>query len=323
VYAQARVLRCLELGSEVTPDEQRRIADESAAVFERLGDDRGLTLCWRLRGDASWLEGKAAGVETALAPALEHARRAGAHREETLIAYELSAALVQGPTPVLEAIQRCRDIIAAAPGDRGVEQAMSHALAHLHARLGQFELARPLAGRCREIAAESGERADVAGMTEIAWDVETLAGDHEAAEKIIAEGCDLYLAMGRPSPMLESFRALSQITRGRTVDIDRLTEISAKETGWIKANRLRVIALARVAAGDLDEAEAQARAAVDAFIATDFLTFHADALLTLGDVLRAAGRRPDADVAFQNALDLYRQKGSLVGERIAEARLAG
>ena len=160
-------------------------------------------------------------------------------------------------------------------------------------------------------------------MTEIAWDVETLAGDLEAAEKIIADGCDRYAAMGKPSPMLESFLALTQIARGRAVDVDRLTEIAANETGWIRATRLRVVALARAMAGDLDEAETQARAAVEAFTSTDFLTFHADALLTLGDVLRTAGRRPEADAAFHEALDLFGRKGSIVGVRVAEARLAG
>jgi class 3 adenylate cyclase/tetratricopeptide (TPR) repeat protein len=321
--AYARVLQCLSLGSEVTSQDRRRVADESDAVFERLADDRGLALCWRLRGSTSWAEGKAAGDEAALARALEHARRAGAHREQTRIAFDLSADLVQGPTPVLDAIRRCQEILAHAPDDRGIEMAMSHALAHLHARLGQFELARPLAARCREIAAESGQRADAAILTEVAWDVETLAGDLEAAERIIAEGCDRFAAMGQPSPMLESFLALSQIARGRAVDVDRLTEIAAKETGWLRATRLRVIALARAAAGDLDEAEAQARAAVEAFTTTDFLTFHADALLTLGDVLRSASRPSEADAAFQQALDLFGQKGSLVGVRIAEARLAG
>ena len=47
--------------------------------------------------------------------------------------------------------------------------------------------------------------------------------------------------------------------------------------------------------------------------ATDLIVFHAEALVTLGDVLRAAGRISEADVAFGQALDLYRQKGSLVG----------
>jgi class 3 adenylate cyclase/tetratricopeptide (TPR) repeat protein len=321
--AHARVLQCLSFASEVTPEEGRRVADECEAVFERMGDDLGLTRCWKIRGMAFWREGKAAGQEAALARALEHARRAGTHREEALIAYDLSADLVRGPTPVPDAIRRCHEILAGAPDDRGIEMAMSHALAHLHACLGQFELARPLAARCREIAAESGLRVEVAVMTEIAWDVETQAGDHEAAERIIAEGCAQFAAMGRPSPMLESFLALSQIARGSPVDIDRLTAIAAKETGWIRATRLRVVALARAMAGDLDEAETQARAAVEAFTSTDFLTFHADALLTLGDVLRTAGRRPEADAAFHEALDLFGRKGSIVGVRVAEARLAG
>jgi hypothetical protein len=55
---------------------------------------------------------------------------------------------------------------------------------------------------------------------------------------------------------------------------------------------------------------------------TDFITVHADSSLILGDVLRAAGRRADADAAFQQALDLYRQKGSLVGAKAAATRLA-
>jgi len=321
--AHARVVQCLSGGFEITSAYRRRVADESAAVFEPLGDERGLSLSWQLRAEASWAEGKAAGHEAELAQALEHARRAGAHREETLIVYGLSMVLVQGPTPVPDAIRRCNDILARAPDDRGIEMAMSHALAHLHARLGQFERARPLAARCREIAAESGQRAEAAMLTEVAWDVETLAGDHEAAERIIEEGCDRFAAMGEPYPTLERLRALSRLARGRAVDVERLSDIAANKTGWFRANPLRVIALARAAAGDLDEAEVHARAAVEAFTATDFITFHADALMTLGDVLHAAGRSREADAAFQEALDLYRRKGSLVSTKTAEARLAG
>jgi len=321
--AYARVLQCQDPGSEITPGYGRRVADESAAVFERLGDDRGLALSWELRADASWVEGNGAGYEAELARALEHARRAGAHREETLIVYGLGMVLVQGPTPVPDAIRRCHEILAHAPDDRGIEMAMSHALSHLHARLGQFELARPLAARCREIAAESGQHAAAAELSEVAWDVETLAGDHEAAERIIAEGRDRFAAMGEPNPLLERLLALSRLARGRGVDVDRLTEFAAKGTGWVGANPLRVIALVRAASGNLDEAEAHARAAVEAFTTTDFITFHADALLTLGDVLRSAGRTSEAGAAFQQALDLYRQKGSLVSVEIAAARLAG
>ena len=201
--------------------------------------------------------------------------------------------------------------------------AMAHALAHLHANLGQFEAARPLATRCQEIAAESGQHAEAATITEVAWDVETLTGDHEAAETIIADGCDRFAAMGEPSPMLERLLVLSRLALGRAVNVDRLTEFAAQGTGWLWANPLRVIALVKAASGNVVEAETQARAVVEAFMPTDLVTFHGDALLTLGDVLRSAGRSSEADAAFQEALDLYRQKGSLVGVARATARLAG
>jgi tetratricopeptide (TPR) repeat protein len=231
--------------------------------------------------------------------------------------------LVQGPTPVPDAIQRCRDILARAPDDRGIEMAMSHALAHLHAHLGEFDLARSLAARCQEIATESGQRAEAAGLTEVAWDVETLAGDHETAERIIADGCEQLAAMSRSSPLLERCLAQSRLALGRIVDVDRLSENAAQSTGWLNANRLRVVALARAAAGDLDVAVAEARAAVEALATTDMIVFHAEAVVTLGDVLRSAGRASEAIAAFRQALDLYRQKGSLVGVYTVEARLAG
>ena len=320
--AYARVAQCLS-EFESDPADRLRVADEAAAVFEPLGDDRGLSLSWQIRADTSWAEGRAAGFEAGLARALEHARRAGAHREEGLIVYSLGMVLVQGPTPVPDAIERCRNILALAPDDRGIEMAMDHALAHLHAHLGQFELARPLAARCQEIAAESGQRAEAVGLTEVAWDVETLAGDHEAAERIIADGCERLAAMGGSNPLLDRCLAQSRLTLGRAVDIDRLNKNAAQSTGWLHANRMRVVALARAAAGDLDEAEAQAREAVLSLSTTDMIVFHAEAVVTLGDVLRAAGRASEADASFRQALDLYRQKGSLVGADTVKARLAG
>ncbi len=321
--AYARLMPFFTWGSDdLSPSEYRRVADESQALFERLGDERGLALAWQVRAAASWTEGRAADSEAALAQALDHARRAGSHRDEALIVYWLGAPIVQGPTPVPDAIRRCHDILALAPDDRGIEMAMDHALAHLHAHLGQFELARQLAARCQEIAAASGQRAEAANLAEVAWDVERRAGDHETAERIVAEAHERLAAMGLPD-QLEGGLALSRLALGRAVDVDRLYELAAKATGLSKGGFMRVIALARAAAGDLDEAETQARAAVEAIAMTDLVPWHADALLTLGDVLRSAGRASQADEAFQQALDLYRQKGSLVGVETAAARLAG
>jgi class 3 adenylate cyclase/tetratricopeptide (TPR) repeat protein len=320
--ARARVMRYLELDSDLSSSDLRRIADECQAIFERLGDHRGMALAWRLRGGASWKDGNVAGDEVASARALEHARRAGSHWEEASIVFDLSIDLYFGPTPVSDAIRLCNDILASAPDDRAIEMPVAHALAHMHARLGDFELARSLAARCREIATESGDRNLSNTLKEVTADVETLAGNHEVAEPLLAEACDWFVAMGAPDVMLEGLHGLAQVAAGRPVDVERLAGMAAGVRGHRRAMLEAAVAEAHLNRGRLVEAERDARSAVDFYATTDFITFHAQSALILGDVLRTADRPEEAEAAFQQALDLYRQKGNLVGERQALARLA-
>jgi len=152
--------------------------------------------------------------------------------------------------------------------------------------------------------------------------VETLAGDHAAAERILAEGCDWFVAMGESNVTLEALRGLASVAAGRPVDVERLAGMAVAKHGHARALLEAAIAGAHLNAGRLAEAERDARSAVDYYATTDFITFHANSSLILGDVLRAAGRRAEADAAFQTALDLYGQKGSLVSVKLTAARLA-
>ena len=123
--------------------------------------------------------------------------------------------------------------------------------------------------------------------------------------------------------ILEANVASARVASGRPVDVARLAAMAAGERAAPRAMLDGARAAALVKTGSLVEAERAARAAVDFFATTDFLTWHADTALILGDVQRSAGRHAGADAAFRQALDLYRRKGSLVGERTAMARLAG
>jgi tetratricopeptide (TPR) repeat protein len=322
MLARARVMRYLNLDSDLSPTDLRQIADECYAIFERLGDDRGLAQAWRLRGAASWGEGKVAGDEIALTRALEFARRAGSHWEETSIVEDRSIDIYWGPTPVAEAIRWCNDILARAPDDRAIEMGIDHALAHMHARLGDFDLARSLAARCVEIAAESGQRSSAASLTEVVADVETLAGDHEAAARAGAVGCDWFIANGQPHGVLEALLALSQVAAGQPVDADRLARMASTKSGATRALLDTALAATHLRAGALEEAERDARSSIEFFATTDFLTFHANSAVILGDILRAAGRGDEAVVAFQLARDLYEQKGSRVSVELVAARFA-
>jgi tetratricopeptide (TPR) repeat protein len=322
--AHARVLQYLigDAANEASADDIRRVAEDCSAVFARHADDRGLALALRLRGLASWKEGNVAGDEVALAQALDHARRAGSHWEETSILAEISIDLYWGPTRVPEAIQWCNDILAGTPDDRGVEMPIAHALAHMHARLGEFDLARSLAARCLEIAAESGQRSEAALLTEVAADVETLAGNHEAAERILARGSDWFVARGQPQPVLHALHVLTQVACQTEVDTDALAIMVAPKKRAVRALLETALAAAYGQAGRLDEAEQIARSAVAFFATTDFSIFHGNAAVVLGDVLRLAGRPAEADPVFRKALELYREKGSVVDAGVAAGRLA-
>ena len=320
--AYARVARDLtNIPLNASADELRLVADQCAATFERTGHQRGLSLAWRLRGEASWKEGSAGGDELAQARALEFARLAGSHWEETSIVMAIAIDLYWGPRPVAEAISWCEGMLANSLADRAMELGLAHALAHMQARLGKFELARSLAARSIEIAAESGQRTDAAVLNEVAADVETLAGNHEAAERLLADACDWFIAMGKPQRVLEALHALAQVDRGQRVDTERLSGMLAGTDRMHAALLQMAMAAAELAGGRLAEAERNARSAVGYFETTDFLTFHAKSLLVLGDVLRAAGQPSAAGESFLQALDLYRRKGNLIGIAIAEARL--
>jgi class 3 adenylate cyclase/tetratricopeptide (TPR) repeat protein len=320
--ARARIGRYLFVESDLASSDLRRIADECQAIFERHGDDRGLALTWRLRGGAAWEDGSVAGEQAALARALAHARRAGSNWEETAIVLDLSIDFYWGPTPVQDVIRLCNDLLASAPDNRGIEMPVAHALAHMHAHLGDFALARSLAARCIEIAAESGNWNMANTLKEVAADVETLAGNHETAEKMLSAASGSFVARGKRHATLDAFHALSQVACRQPVDIAGLVAMADEERRETRALLQSAIAGAQLNASALAEAEQNARGAVDFFSATDQITFHANAELILGDVLRAAGRRDEADAAFRSALDLYGQKGSIVGERNALARLA-
>jgi len=182
---------------------------------------------------------------------------------------------------------------------------------------------RSLAARCVAIAAESGQPGSAASLTEAVADVETLAGDHEAAARMGAVGCDWFNANGQPHGVHEALLALSQVAAGQPVDIDRLASMAATRSGAIRALLDTALAAAHLRAGALEEAERNARSSIEFLATTDFLTFHANSALILGDILRATGRTAEADASFHLAQDLYEQKGSRVSVELVAARLAG
>ena len=87
----------------------------------------------------------------------------------------------------------------------------------------------------------------------------------------------------------------------------------------VKRAAARALALTRL--GRLDEAEPLAREAVRYADGSQFLWFHADALVVLAEVLGLAGKPKEAATALEEAVALYERKGNVVSAAKTRALL--
>jgi len=88
---------------------------------------------------------------------------------------------------------------------------------------------------------------------------------------------------------------------------------------WLEA-RAQLLA----ARGETMEAARLAREAVEILAATDQINAHANALVDLADILRADRDEDGSAAAFEQALELYEEKGNLLGaDRVRGALASG
>ncbi|TML90878.1 MAG: zinc-ribbon domain-containing protein [Actinobacteria bacterium] len=304
-------------------DELEAVAGEAARVFEELGDDAGLALALRTTSSTNRIRCRFAIARQASERALTHARRAGAHQEETWLTDELCTALLYGPTPANEAIARCEELLAAARGRRLFEANVLISLAGLYGIAGQLERGRALAAQARSTYEELGLRFALAGLTQVSAPLSLLAGDASGAERELREGLEIFAGLGARG-LQAAHLAHVLAAPGHTDEARMLVEEARRLSGasdtatqvlWRTASaRLLVLD------GAFDEAVAVARDAVGIAAATDGLAMHAEAELVHSDALTASGAGAPAIAAAQCALALYRKKGHVPGAAAAERR---
>ena len=153
----------------------------------------------------------------------------------------------------------------------------------------------------------------------LSGEVELLAGDPVSAEERMREAVDVLTEVGDlwflSTVAVRLPRAV--YAQGRYEDAFVLTEKllrqapASQDMEWqIRHRSLRAKLLAR--RGSQDEADTLAREAVSLARQTDFLNFHAEALVDLAEVLTLAGRGPESHASLKQALELYERKGNLV-----------
>jgi tetratricopeptide (TPR) repeat protein len=303
-------------------DQARRDTEAAVALFEAAADSYGLACASLTLSDIRWWSGEGAAAEAAVLDVIDHARRGGHDRELTNAYGNLGAYLNTGPAPVVEAIARCRAILAAERGNRAIEGWMWHALAHFQARLGQFDEARDLAARCRVILEENGQLYEHATLSEVVADVEVLAGDFGAATRVLEDGLARSTATGTPSPMLAAFLGRAAWLAGDPARAEAAATEGIAGDAWVQAIARSVLGRVRASEGHHDEADELSSAAVATFERTDFLNFHGWVMVNRAEILEAAGRRREAIAAFETAIALHARKGSLVEVDTIRRRLA-
>jgi class 3 adenylate cyclase/ATP/maltotriose-dependent transcriptional regulator MalT len=305
-----------------------RAAEDAAATLSDLDDHRGLARAWRLASDVHWTRCRIADMEETLARGHEHARAAAAKRELSYFLVASARAALIGPLPVEQAIERCRSTLAEGAGDLVLEPAVSIVVAYLEAMRGRFDEARALASRADELLAELGSRVSHAALQAWASEVEFLAEDPAAAEAMLRPAYETLEAMGEKGNLstIAALLAEAAFAQGRDEEAERLTLVSEQsawgddvtsQVAW-RATRSKVIARR----GELEEAEALARAGVAIAEATDAPVLQARATVSLAEVLLAAAQADAADVAFRRAIALYAAKGNIVAAAALQARVS-
>jgi DNA-binding SARP family transcriptional activator len=192
----------LELwGDPHTPPEQLLSeADEALPVLESAGDDAGLAIAHLVRFHAVLRAyGRGTGVVELSEPernemdilnrAAFHARRSGSKALNGDV-LELTAILLRrGSLPVEAATARVGDVLADPPTRRAYGSALG-TLGILRAMRGEFDEARTLVEETRQISLELGLRRVAAAQSIECGEVELMADDLEAAERILRAGYD-------------------------------------------------------------------------------------------------------------------------------------
>jgi tetratricopeptide (TPR) repeat protein len=297
------------------------------ARFAEWNDDLGLAEAGSLIGMIHFWQGTAAASETDFERALRHAKLAGDRRQEGEILRRWALAIEQGPTAAEEGLRRLSAILEQSRGDRRVEIGVTRARADLEAMRARFAEARGLIVYGKALARELGDQVALASVLRDAGFVEMLAGDPVAAETEYRQGFEIlerisdlgHLASAAPDLGDALYAQGRYDDAAEKADLAHQITIEGDVDAQVRGGQLRAKVLAR--RGLLEEALATAENATGLAAGTDYLELHAIALMARAEVLRIAGRSPDAASSLRDAIELLRRKGNVVEEARAAVLL--
>jgi tetratricopeptide (TPR) repeat protein len=302
---------------EIDPEADRRARDQAEVairLFEKLGDDRGLSAAWRL-----W-----SGLDVALCRwepfrhanerALFHARRAGDGMEEARALRSIATALIHDPTPIPEAIVRCEAIHRDLASNRPLQASVLVYLGFLFGMQGRIKKARDCLARARDILEDYGLVA-LGMLLKYSGTVELhFAGDSGAAEREARSGRALLERTGEKGDLSAVMGILSEVAydQGRLEEAEELANTSQELGGTDDiatiVGALSVRAKVQARRGKPDAGEAHAHEALRLIEQTDMLWLRGLTWMDVAEFQIIAGHSAEARESARNALLLFEQK---------------
>jgi tetratricopeptide (TPR) repeat protein len=297
-------------------------------VLEETGDEHGVARATYLLVEVDWMACRYAAIDATLEQMADRARRIGDRRLEMAALHRLAFAICYGPTPVEEAIRRCRDIAARASGDRRVEASVLVAEAELRAMLGHFDGTREQIEVARETLLDLGLRFLSLAPLQSLGQLELLAGNPMAAERNFRQAYEGLERLGERGfrSTLAALLARAIYEQGRYEEAERFIQISEEAGG---SDDVATVVISRSILGKvlarqdrIDQGEAVARGALELAETTDDLVMRGDTYVDLAEILSLSGRAAEAAAALERAVTLYERKGNVVSAGRARERLA-
>jgi DNA-binding SARP family transcriptional activator len=295
--------------------EMLRVADEAVQTFERAGDEGGIARAWHHVAWVRWTQSRAADMEDVLERALAHAERAGDWQMQSRILGYLARAVMTGPQPVPEAVERCTVILDRAGDDVVLRAVTETMLGLLEAMRGNFDDARSYAGSAKRRLEAVGLTVTVAVLQMYSGWIELMADTPERAIPAVRDAYDVLERAGEVNRRATTAAILGRLLffHGDHEEAARYLKISkdaaspddaATQAVW-RGTRARLL----VATGDGQSAMDLADSAVAIVSATDYVRLHGDALVDRAVVLSDLGQDAAAMKDLDEAARLYEQKG--------------
>jgi class 3 adenylate cyclase/tetratricopeptide (TPR) repeat protein len=189
---------------------------------------------------------------------------------------------------------------------------------------GHFDEARSLFTTTLDHLSERGLRTGSAIAMQAGWEIETLSGDLEAAERMARLGCDQLEQLGERAWLstqeCELGEALYALRRYEEAEQRVLRGLELGGAGDVVTQLLALQVRAKVSArrGEHSTAVSLAQQADRLASTTQAPLLRGDAVLALAEVLHLAGSIALADRELERAIEHYRGKGAVAS--IAHAR---